>query len=81
MDLVFLQYPLIWLCWIFSLLSVFLTPFIRKYRSALTIFGALAGVCTFFLALFYSIPTEELLLIMVVSSVSACKIAWRGRQS
>lgn len=81
MDLVFLQYPLICLCWIFSLLSVFLTPVIRKYNSILTIFGAFAGACTFFLALFYSIPTEELLLIMAVTTVSACRVAWGGRRT
>lgn len=81
MDLVFLQYPLIWSCWSFSLLSVFLTPVIRKYSSVLTISGALAGVCTFFLALFYSIPTEELLLILVITTVIACRVAWGGRRT
>ena len=78
MDLVFLQYPPIWLCWVLSLLSALWVAVTEKHSGVFTVLSALLGAVAFFLALFFGIPPEELLLMLAVNLLIVCRGAWGG---
>lgn len=81
MDLVFFQYPLLCLCWGVGILSGVLASASSRHSQTLILLSACAGALTVLLGFFYSIPSTELLAMLLCSALAVCAAALNGGKS
>lgn len=81
MNLVCFQYPMIWISWLMSLACALVCSAAPKYSRVFVILSAGSGAAMVLLALFWSIPTEELLMLLLFITMAAFRSAAGGNRT